>query len=222
GYVVPPKEFVEGLREICDKNHILLVADEVQSGCGRTGKFLALENFGIEADIVCLAKGIASGLPLSAVVADESIMSWPPGSHASTFGGNPVALKACEATLNLLEKELMKNAKEQGEYLLQGLKEAMNRHQVIGDVRGIGLMIGVEMIKDKTSKERFPELRDRIEVECFERGLLVLGCGANTIRLCPPLIIDREQSEFALRTLEESITAAVEYLKGEKRTSFIA
>jgi 4-aminobutyrate aminotransferase len=222
GYVVPPKEFVEGLREICNKHHILLVADEVQAGCGRTGKFLATEHFGLEADIVCLAKGIASGLPLSAVVADESIMSWPPGSHASTFGGNPVALKACEATLNLLEKELMKNAKEQGEFLLSGLKEMMNRQQTIGDVRGIGLMIGVEMVKDKTSKERFAELRDRIEVECFERGLLVLGCGANTIRLCPPLVIDRDQSDFAMKTIEESIVAALDFIRGEKRTSIIA
>lgn len=222
GYVVSPKEFVEGLREICNKHHILLVADEVQSGCGRTGKFLAIEHFGIEADVVCLAKGIASGLPLSATVADESIMSWPPGSHASTFGGNPVSLKACEATLKLLEEKLMKNAKEEGDFLLSRLKEMMAKKSVIGDIRGIGLMIGIEIVKDKVSKERFPELRDRIEVECFNRGLLVLGCGANTIRLCPPLIIEREQSEFAIKTIEESIIAALDFLRREKKISIIA
>lgn len=217
GYVVPPKEFLEGLRQICDKYHILLVADEVQSGCGRTGKFLALENFGIKADVVCLAKGIASGLPLSATIAEERIMSWPPGSHASTFGGNPVSLKACEATLELLQGGLMENAKREGDFLLARLRELMEEFNVIGDVRGIGLMIGIEMVKDRNSKERFPELRDLIEVEAFKRGLLILGCGANTLRLCPPLIIERAQSEEALRILKEAIKASIFKLSLDKK-----
>jgi len=217
GYVVPPKEFVKGLRELCDKHNILLISDEVQSGCGRTGKFLAMENFGVSADVVCLAKGIASGLPLSATVADERIMSWPPGSHASTFGGNPVSLSASLATLKLLEEKLMENARVQGEFLLNGFKEMMNRSPVIGNVRGMGLMIGVELVKDRETKERFPELRDAIEVECFKRGLLVLGCGANTIRICPPLIIERDQSETALKIIEESLDSAHQLLTGGKK-----
>ena len=221
GYVVPPKEFVQGLRELCDKHNILLISDEVQSGCGRTGKFLAMEHFGVSADVVCLAKGIASGLPLSATVADERIMSWPPGSHASTFGGNPVSLSASLATLKLLEEKLMENARVQGEFLLNGFKEMMNRSPVIGNVRGMGLMIGVELVKDRETKERFPELRDAIEVECFKRGLLVLGCGANTIRICPPLIIERDQSETALKIIEESLDSAHQLLTGGKKASII-
>lgn len=209
GYVVPPKEFIEGVRALCDKHHILMVADEIQSGFGRTGKFLAMEHFGVEPDLVLMAKGIASGLPLSAVVAPEKIMSWPPGAHASTFGGNPVALKASIATIDLLEKELIENARIQGKFLLDGFREMEKKYPVIGDVRGLGLMIGVEMVKDKASKERFPELRDRMEVECFERGLLVLGCGANTVRICPPLVIDRTQAKAALEIFEESLKASL-------------
>jgi 4-aminobutyrate aminotransferase len=209
GYVVPPQEFVEGLRAICDKHHILLIADEVQSGAGRTGKFLAIEHFGVKPDVVALAKGIASGLPLSACVASDDIMSWPPGAHASTFGGNPVALKASIATLSLLDSELMENARIQGEFLMEGFTRMMKDYPVIGDVRGKGLMIGVEMIKDRVSKERFPELRDRMEIECFERGLLVLGCGANTVRICPPLVIDRSQAQAALDIFEESLKACI-------------
>jgi 4-aminobutyrate aminotransferase len=221
GYVVPPKEFVQGIRDLCDRQNILLISDEVQSGCGRTGKFLAMEHFGVSADVVCLAKGIASGMPLSATVADERIMSWPPGSHASTFGGNPVSLSASLATLKLLEEKLMENARIQGEFLLNGFKEMMDRNPVIGNVRGMGLMIGVEVVKDRESKERFPELRDAIEVECFKRGLLVLGCGANTIRICPPLVIDKEQAETALKILEESLNSALQSLTGSKKTSII-
>jgi 4-aminobutyrate aminotransferase len=217
GYVVPPKEFVEGLRAICDKYHILLIADEVQSGAGRTGKLLAMEHFGVVPDVVAMAKGIASGMPLSACIASEDIMSWPPGSHASTFGGNPVCLKASFATLELLEESLMANAEKQGEFLMEGFRRMMKNYSVIGDVRGKGLMIGVEMIKDAASKERFPELRDRMEVECFERGLLVLGCGANTVRICPPLIIDQEQAQAALDIFEESLKACIMHFKGINR-----
>jgi len=213
GYIVPPVEFIEGIREICDKYHILMVADEIQSGFGRTGKFLAMEHFGVEPDIVLMAKGIASGLPLSAVVASDKVMNWPPGAHASTFGGNPVALKASIATIDLLEKELLDNARVQGEFLLDGFKEMMEKYPVIGDVRGKGLMIGIEMVKDKESKERFPELRNRMEEECFQRGLLVLGCGANTVRICPPLVISRAQAKTALEIFEVSLKASIKYLK---------
>lgn len=217
GYVVPPKEFIEGLRAICDKYHILLVADEVQSGAGRTGKFLAMEHFGISPDVITMAKGIASGLPLSACTASEDIMSWPPGSHASTFGGNPVALKASIATMELLEESLMENATNQGEFLMEGFRKLMKDNPVIGDVRGKGLMVGVELVKDKNSKERFPELRDRMEIECFERGLLILGCGANTVRICPPLIIDRAQARTALEIFDEALKASIKYFKERPR-----
>ena len=209
GYVVPPREFIQGLRDLCDRHGILLVDDEVQAGMGRTGKFLAIEHHGVRADITCLAKGIASGFPLSACVASEKIMDWPPGSHASTFGGNPVACAAALATMDLLEGGLMENAAVQGAYLMTALKERMARHEVMGDVRGLGLMIGVEFVKDRTSMERFPELRDRLEVECFDRGVLVLGCGPNTLRLCPPLLIERDQIDVFLKVFDEALPAAL-------------
>ncbi len=209
GYVVPPPEFLQGLRSICDKYGILLVDDEVQAGMGRTGKFLAIEHFGVHGDITCLAKGIASGLPLSACVASNRIMNWPPGSHASTFGGNPVACAAARATIELLEESLMANAEEQGSFLMDGLRNMMGKFGVIGDVRGKGLMIGVELVKDRESKERFPELRDEMETQSFLRGLLILGCGPNTLRICPPLVIDRTQAEAFLEIFENALGAAV-------------
>jgi 4-aminobutyrate aminotransferase len=212
GYVPAPPEFLQGLRKICDKHGILMVADEVQSGVGRTGKFLAMEHAGVTADIVCLAKGIASGLPLSACVAPDAIMDWKPGSHASTFGGNPLSTAAARATLRLVKDELMANAQSQGEFLLHELKGMMAKYDVIGDVRGKGLMIGVEFVKDRAEKERFPELRDAIELCCFENGLLTLGAGPNTLRICPPLIIDRSQAKRFLEILEKSLQAALKKL----------
>jgi 4-aminobutyrate aminotransferase len=212
GYVVPPPEFIQGLRAMCDKYDVLLVDDEVQAGVGRTGKFLAIEHFGVKGDITCLAKGIASGLPLSACVASDSIMKWPPGSHASTFGGNPLACRAAVETLKLLDDGLMANAAEMGAFLMAGLKEMMAKYPVIGDVRGKGLMIGVELVKSRETKERFPELRDEVEVQAFEQGLLILGCGPNAIRICPPLIIDREQAAAFLDIFDSSLQRALKKL----------
>lgn len=214
GYVVPPPEFLQGLRAICDRYDILLVDDEVQAGMGRTGKFLAIEHFGVRGDVTCLAKGIASGLPLSACVASDRIMNWPPGSHASTFGGNPVSCAAARATIRLLDEGLMANAAEQGAFLLEGLREMQKKFPVIGDVRGKGLMIGVELVKDRETKERFPELRDEVEVACFRRGLLILGCGPNTVRICPPLVIDRSQAQAFLEIFEAALGESVTRVTG--------
>ena len=212
GYVVPPPEFVQGLRRICDKFDVLLVDDEVQAGMGRTGKFLAIEHFGVKGDITTIAKGVASGLPLSAVVASDEVMSWPPGSHASTFGGNPLACEAAVTTMDLLDGGLMKNAAVQGEFLMAGLKDLMGKYEVIGDVRGKGLMIGVEFVKDRQTKERAHDLREEVVEQCFKEGLLVLGCGNNTLRVCPPLVIDRQQASAFLEIFESSLQAAMKRL----------
>jgi 4-aminobutyrate aminotransferase len=208
GYVPAPKEFLLGLRRICDEHGILLIADEVQSGMGRTGKMFASDHFGLKPDIVCIAKGIASGLPCGATVARADLMDWKPGAHASTFGGNPVALAAALKTIELLERELIKNSAEVGAYLQEGLRKLMDKHDCIGDVRGLGLMVGVEFVEDSINMKPAPELRDRVEFACYERGLIVLGCGANTIRWSPPLIITRENVDVALEIFDEAITAA--------------
>ena len=205
GYLVPPAKFHHELRRIADKYGILLIHDEVQCGMGRTGKMFASEHFGITPDIVTLAKGIASGMPLAATVARSEVMNWPPGAHASTFGGNPVSIAAALTTVELLEESLMENAAAMGGYMLGRMRDWPKRFRYVGDVRGLGLMIGFEMVHDKATKERAPELRDRVEALAFERGLLILGCGPNSIRLCPPLVINRDQAEFALDTLEECL-----------------
>jgi 4-aminobutyrate aminotransferase len=205
GYLVPPKAFHEELRRLADRHAILLIFDEVQSGMGRTGKMWASEHFGVVPDIFTSAKGIASGLPLSAMIARADIMDWPPGAHASTFGGNPVAVAASLTTIELLENELIANAAAMGDYILDRMRNWPKRFRHVGDVRGVGLMIGFEMVRDQHSKERAPELRDRVEELAFERGLLVLGAGRNTIRLCPPLVITRDQADFALDTLEATL-----------------
>jgi len=208
GYVPAPAEFLVGLERLCRQHGILLVADEVQSGMGRTGKWWALEHSGIEPDIICTAKGIASGLPLGAVIARAEVMDWKPGSHASTFGGNPVAVAASLATLRLLEQGLMANAARMGEYILQSLSGWRERHPCVGDVRGKGLMIGIELVRDQKTKEPAPELRESILEMAFQRGLLLLGAGENALRLAPPLVIDEEQAEFAVRTLDACLTEA--------------
>ena len=205
GYLVPPKAFHQELRRLADRHGILLIFDEVQSGMGRTGKMWASEHFGVVPDIFTSAKGIASGLPLSAMIARADIMDWSPGAHASTFGGNPVAVAAALATIELLENELIANAAAIGDYILDHMRNWPKRFRHVGDVRGLGLMIGFEMVRDQHSKERAPELRDRIQELAFERGLLVLGAGRNTIRLCPPLLITRDQADFALDTLEATL-----------------
>jgi len=207
GYIVPPAEFFEELKRLSRQHAILLIADEVQSGMGRTGKMFAVEHFGIEPDIIAIAKGIASGLPLGAIVARAELMSWPPGSHASTFGGNPISCAAALETIRLLEDGLMQNAAETGEHLLRSLQAMMSRCAAIGDVRGRGLMIGIELVKDRATKEKAGDWRDLAVQRCFERGLLILGCGENSLRLMPPLIVSRTQADAALEILEEVLTA---------------
>jgi len=205
GYIVPPPEFHQELVAITRKYGILFVADEVQSGMGRTGKMFAMEHFGVAPDIMALAKGIASGLPLGAMVARAEIMDWEAGSHASTFGGNPVACQAALATIALLEAELMANAAARGEQLLAGLREIQGGVECIGDVRGLGLMIGVELVKDRVTKERAEDWRNRLIQIAFRKGLLLLGCGPNTIRLCPALTVSADEVEVCLEVFEASL-----------------
>ncbi|HEV3145693.1 MAG TPA: acetyl ornithine aminotransferase family protein [Gemmataceae bacterium] len=202
GYRVCPPGCLPALRELCDKHGMLLVVDEVQSGMGRTGKLFAVEHWGVEPDIICSAKGIASGMPLGAIIASERVMDWPPGSHASTFGGNPVSCRAALATLNLLEREYMKNAAERGTQLQAGLRRLQEKHDCLHDVRGIGLMTAIDVVKDKTSLSPDPKKRDEIVQAAFRRGLLLLGCGENGIRFCPPLCITAAQVDTALRILD--------------------
>jgi 4-aminobutyrate aminotransferase len=208
GYVVAPDIFLRELRSICTRHGIMLVADEVQSGAGRTGKWWAIEHAGVEPDIVCMAKGIASGMPLGICMSRAEIMDWVPGSHASTFGGNPVCLAAAEATMDVLEREGIANAARVGEFMLERLRGWTKTHPLVGDVRGRGLMIGVELVKDKTTKEPVTALRNRVEELAFERGLLILGCGETSIRLCPPLIVTEHEATVALDILEDALTAA--------------
>jgi 4-aminobutyrate aminotransferase len=208
GYLPAPEEFLQGLERICRKYGILLVADEVQSGMGRTGKWWAVDHAGVEPDIICTAKGIASGMPLGAIIARASVMSWTPGAHASTFGGNPVCIAASLATLDLLERKYIANTARMGEFIFSQTADWRERHKIVGDIRGKGLMIGIEIVRDQRTKEKAPDLRNRIVQLAFQQGLLVLGCGDTTVRLCPPLVIDEEQADFALRTLEACITEA--------------
>jgi 4-aminobutyrate aminotransferase len=203
GYIVPPPEFHKKLYDLAKEFGILFVADEVQSGMGRTGKMMAIEHWGVIPDIFALAKGIASGMPLGAMVAQSEVMDWLRGSHASTFGGNPISCQAALTTIELLEEGLIQNAAIQGEYLLKHLRGFLNQFQLIGDVRGKGLMIGIEIVKDKKTKEKAIEKRNAIIQGCFEKGLLILGCGENVVRLSPPLIITQREADIALTILEE-------------------
>jgi 4-aminobutyrate aminotransferase len=206
GYVIAPTVFMQELRRICDRHGILLVADEVQSGIGRTGKWWAIEHTGVHPDIVCSAKGIASGMPLSAVITRAEAMDWVPGSHASTFGGNPVSIAASLATLDVIEREgLLRNSTEVGNYMLDRMKDWSKKHKLVGDVRGRGLMIGVEIVKDKQTKEYGAAERDRIVELAFDRGILFLGCGPSTIRIAPPLVVSRDEAEAAIDVLDECI-----------------
>ncbi|MGA2673980.1 MAG: acetyl ornithine aminotransferase family protein [Terracidiphilus sp.] len=206
GYVVAPDNFLRELRAICTRHGILLVVDEVQSGAGRTGKWWAIEHSGVEPDIVCMAKGIASGMPLGVCMSRAEIMDWAPGSHASTFGGNPVSIAAALATLDIIEREAMGNAAKVGEFMLERLRGWVKSHPLVGDVRGRGLMIGIELVKDKATREPATALRNRLETLAFERGLMVLGCGESTLRLSPPLVVGAEEATVALDILEESLT----------------
>ncbi|MBW6465737.1 MAG: acetyl ornithine aminotransferase family protein [Brevefilum sp.] len=208
GYIVPPPDFFPALRALCDKYDILLIADEVQSGMGRTGKWWAIENFGVEPDIITSAKGLASGMPLGAMITRKEIMSWPKGSHGNTYGGNPIACAASLATIDLIEKTYMKNVRDVGPYTLDALAEIMARHPSIGEVRGIGLMIGVDFVQDRESKTPAVDLRDAVVNLAFERGLLTLGCGHSTIRISPPLSTTRSEVDEALLIFEEAISLA--------------
>lgn len=235
GYVPAPKAFVSELRRICDEHGILLIVDEVQSGMGRTGKMFALDHYdGVKADIVCMAKGIGSGLPIGVCTARADIMNWHKGAHASTFGGNPVCIAAALKTIELLENGLIENAAVVGKYLEDGLRALQQKYDVIGDVRGLGMMLGVEFVhgtgtllsastvaaksdSDADAPVRTgvsalrpdPELRDRVEMECFKRGLIILGCGANSIRWSPALILTKENVDVALHIFDEAIAAAI-------------
>ncbi|MDX1600725.1 MAG: acetyl ornithine aminotransferase family protein [Anaerolineales bacterium] len=210
GYVVPPPGFFPALRELCDRHGILLIADEVQSGVGRTGKMWAIEHWGVEPDIITSAKGLGSGVPIGAAIARADIMDWPQGAHGNTYGGNPIASAAALATLELVEDELMDNAAEQGEYLLDALAEIGARHPSIGEVRGKGLMIGVEFVKDQTTKEPAIALRDSVEEGAFRGGLLTLSCGKSSIRFSPPLVITRDEIDEGLEIFESALSDAEE------------
>jgi 4-aminobutyrate aminotransferase len=205
GYICPPPEFVRGLADMARRHGILLIADEVQSGLGRTGKMFAVEHYGIEPDILVIAKGIASGLPMGLTVAREDVMSWPPGAHSNTFGGNPVACAAALATLRLIRGGLAEHAGEVGEYFLGNLKQLSRRHPLVGDVRGRGLMIGIELVRDRSTKERATTERDELVMAAFRRGLLVLGAGQNVVRVSPPLVFTRDQADTAAGILDAAL-----------------
>ena len=207
GYIVPPPEFHKELKKLAQKHGILYIVDEVQTGMGRTGKMFAIEHFGVQPDVICLAKGIASGMPLGAIITSSEIMDWGPGSHASTFGGNPVSCVAALETIKLLEEGLMQNAADVGNHLKNRLVELASRHKLIGDVRGIGLMLGMELVRDRATKEFATQEKEQIIQECFRRGLLLLGCGQSTIRFCPPLVITKEQADTAVGILGEVLRA---------------
>lgn len=207
GYIVPAPHFFPRLRELCDKYGILLIADEIQSGVGRTGKWWGIEQWDVEPDIVCIAKGIASGVPLGATAARKSIMEkWPAGSHGNTYGGNPIACEAALTTLDLIESEYMANAKEMGEYILDALSEMQVRHPSIGDVRGRGLMIGVEFVKSRETKEPASQLRNDLVHTMFEHGMLSLGCGRSVLRFAPALMIPKVLVDEGLSIFEDSLT----------------
>ena len=205
GMVVPPPGYHERLRELTQKHKILLIADEVQAGMGRTGKMFSIEHWGVEPDIIAVAKGIASGMPLGAIIAKSELVDWVPGAHASTFGGNPVACAAALETLNLLEDKLTQNAASVGDYLKNRLLELFKKYPLIGDVRGIGLMIGIELVKNRDTKQPAVEARNKIVQKCFKRGLLLLGCGEAGIRFTPALVVKKEEVDVALEIFERSL-----------------
>jgi len=207
GYVVPPPQFLQRLREITSQHGMLLIADEVQSGMGRTGRMFACEHFDVTADIVTIAKGIASGLPLGVTSSRASLMTWPPGAHASTFGGNPVSCAAAIATIKVLKEGLVRNAAEVGDHLMGRLRGLMDTHPLIGDVRGKGLMIGVELVRDRQTKERATTERDRLVQEMFSRGVLLLGAGRNAVRFAPPLVLTKDQADTVVDVFDQALAA---------------
>ncbi len=212
GYVIPPDSFFPRLRALCDKYGILLIVDEVQTGMGRTGKWWAIQHWGVEPDMVCTAKGIASGMPLGAMIARKSVMNWPPGAHGNTYGGNPLSCAAALETIRLIENSYMANAAEMGAYTLAALQSLAARHPSLGNVRGKGLMIGAEFVKNRETKERAPDIRKAVVHHAFEHGLLLLGCGRNTVRLIPPLNVSKTEIDEGLEIFEHAITLAEKQL----------
>lgn len=208
GYIVPAEGFFPALRDLCDEFGILLIADEVQSGMGRTGKWWAIDNFDVVPDIICSAKGIASGIPLGAMIAKKSIMTWPKGAHGNTYGGNPVASAAALKTIDLIEDQYMDNAREMGEYMKGALEEIKSAHESIGDVRGMGLMLGVDFVKDQKTKKPAAELRNSVEHHAFEHGLVTLGCGKSTIRFAPALSITKSEIDEGLQVFQHAVGLA--------------
>jgi 4-aminobutyrate aminotransferase len=206
GYVVPTPDFLPEIRRICDAHGIAMIVDEVQAGMGRTGKMWAYENFNVVPDIICMAKAIGGGIPLGVTLAKADLMKWHVGAHASTFGGNPVAIVAALKTIEILQNGVIDNGAQIGNYLMERLREMQSRHSAIVEVRGLGLMIGIEFAKDAETLEPWGELRDKVVQKCFEQGLIVQGAGESTIRFSPPLIIDREQADFALSVFESALT----------------
>ena len=210
---MPAGGFFPALRRLCDRYGILLIADEVQSGMGRTGKWWAIEHFGVEPDIVCTAKGLASGMPMGIMFAREHIMNWPQGTHGNTFGGNPIACAAAIATIDLIEGEYKQNAHDMGLYTSGVVDEFQYRHPSIGQVRGKGLMIGLEFVTDLDLKTPDEEMRDLIIDNAYHRGLILLGCGKSTIRIAPPLMVNRDEIDEALEILDEAITVSERELR---------
>jgi 4-aminobutyrate aminotransferase len=213
GYIVPPDGFYPALRKLCDKYDILMILDEVQCGMGRTGKWWAIEHFGVEPDMITSAKGIASGLPLGACIARKSVMDWAPGTHGNTYGGNPLSCAASLATIDLIENGFMQNAAEVGAYAMDALEEIKARHPSIGDVRGKGLMIGVEFVTDRETKEPAHDLTERIVELGYERGLLMLSCGKSVIRIAPPLSMSKSEMDEGLTIFEDALTVAEKEVK---------
>jgi len=213
GYIVPPEGFYPALRKLCDKYDILMILDEVQCGMGRTGKWWAIEHFGVEPDMITAAKGIASGMPLGACIARKSVMDWAPGTHGNTYGGNPISCAASLATIDLIENGFLKNAAEVGAYAMDALEEIKSRHPSIGDVRGMGLMIGVEFVTDRETKEPDHELTERVVELGYERGLLMLSCGKSVIRIAPPLSMSKSEMDEGLKIFEEALTLAEKEVK---------
>jgi 4-aminobutyrate aminotransferase len=203
GYLFPPDGFLRTLRALCDEHGILLVFDEIQCGVGRTGRMWACEHEGVEPDIMLSAKGLGSGMPIGAFIARESIDDWKGGAHGSTFGGNPVCCAAALATLDLVEGGLMANAERLGARLISGVRKIAEQHEMIGDVRGRGLMVGMELVKDRTSREADPEASRRLVQTAFQRGLLLLSCGKSVVRVAPPLVIDEVDIDRGLELLGE-------------------
>ncbi len=205
GYIVPPPGWMTAVRELCTKHGILLVMDEVQSGIGRTGRMFACEHEDVVPDILVTAKGLGSGMPIGAIIAREEISTWEPGAHGTTFGGNPVCCAAALATLDLVEGELMANARVQGDRLAAGLKTLAAKHPSVGDVRGKGLMQGIELVQDQSTREPAGELARKLEQIAFTKGLLVLAAGRNALRLAPPLVVDQEDVDIALGILDDCL-----------------